>query len=86
MKIVSSITLTLAASALLLLGTPRAAQAQTDCLSCHADTTMQDGSGHNVGVDAHKFGASIHGVLKCGDCHITIKDYPHPDQITPVKC
>jgi predicted CXXCH cytochrome family protein len=47
---------------------------------------MQDASGHNVGVDAHKFGESIHGVLKCGDCHTTIKDYPHPDQVTPVKC
>jgi hypothetical protein len=24
--------------------------------------------------------------MKCGDCHTTIKDYPHPDQVTPVKC
>jgi predicted CXXCH cytochrome family protein len=37
-------------------------------------------------VDAHTFGASIHGSLKCGDCHTAIKDYPHPDQMTPVKC
>jgi hypothetical protein len=37
-------------------------------------------------VDAGVFGASLHGSLKCGDCHATIKDYPHPDQVTPVKC
>jgi predicted CXXCH cytochrome family protein len=24
--------------------------------------------------------------MKCGDCHTTIKDYPHPDPVTPVKC
>ena len=86
MKTVSSITLTLAVSTFLFFATPRALVAQTDCLGCHGDTSMQDASGHNVGVDAHKFGESIHGVLKCGDCHTTIKDYPHPDQVTPVKC
>ena len=74
MKTVSSITLTLAVSTFLFFATPRALVAQTDCLGCHGDTSMQDASGHNVGVDAHKFGESIHGVLKCGDCHTTIKD------------
>ena len=86
MKTVSSISLTLGACALLFFATPRAVMAQTDCLSCHADTTMQDGSGQNVGVDAHKFGDSIHGVLQCSQCHTTIKEYPHPDQQAPVKC
>jgi predicted CXXCH cytochrome family protein len=49
--------------------------AEADCLECHGDK-----------VDASTFGASLHGSLKCGDCHSTIKDYPHPDQVTPVKC
>ena len=84
MKIVSSITLTLAA--VLFLGAPRAGLAQTDCLSCHADASMQDGSGKSLAVDGHIFAESIHGSLKCGDCHAAIKDYPHPDPVTPVKC
>jgi predicted CXXCH cytochrome family protein len=37
-------------------------------------------------VDAQKFGTSIHGSQKCNDCHTSIKEYPHPDQVTPVKC
>ena len=84
MKTASSIALAL--GALLAVAAPRAAWTETDCLSCHADASLQDASGKSVGVDAHTFGLSIHGSLKCGDCHATIKDYPHPDQITPVKC
>ena len=86
MKTVSSITLTLAAAALLLFAAPRAAHAQTDCLGCHGDSSMQDASGHSISVDGDKFHSSIHGVLKCNDCHITIKEYPHPDKIEAVKC
>jgi predicted CXXCH cytochrome family protein len=84
MKIASSIALVL--GALLVVSAPCAARGETDCLSCHGDKSLQDASGHSVGVDAHTFGASIHGSLKCGDCHTAIKDYPHPDQMTPVKC
>jgi predicted CXXCH cytochrome family protein len=47
---------------------------------------MQDSAGHNAGVDAPKFAASIHGSMKCGDCHADIKEFPHPDKIAPVKC
>jgi predicted CXXCH cytochrome family protein len=86
MKTASSFMLTLIALGSLLVGVPSNVQAETDCLACHADKTMQDGAGHNIGVDAQRFHSSIHGVLKCNDCHATIKDYPHPDQVTPVKC
>jgi len=61
-------------------------QAQTDCLACHADTSMQDSAGHNIGVDAGKFGSSIHGGLKCSDCHADIKEYPHPEHLKKVQC
>ena len=37
-------------------------------------------------MDAHNFGASIHGSLKCNDCHADIKEYPHPDKVKPVEC
>ena len=86
MKTGSSIALALAACALLLLAAPRRAEAQTDCLACHADAGLQDASGHSVAVDAAKFHLSIHGSLQCGDCHTAIKDYPHPDKVTPVQC
>ncbi|MGA2888340.1 MAG: cytochrome c3 family protein [Terracidiphilus sp.] len=88
MKIAPSMALTIVAfaGALLVLAAPSIAKAETDCLSCHGDASMQDASGHSVGVDAGKFGASLHGSLKCVDCHTTIKDYPHPDQVMAVKC
>ena len=82
----TAFSMALVLGALLVAAAPRFAHAQADCLSCHGDASLQDASGKSVSVDAHNFGASIHGSLKCGDCHITIKDYPHPDQITPVKC
>ena len=63
-----------------------AASAQTDCLACHGDLTMTDGSGHKIGVDGNKFHSSIHGSLQCGDCHADIKEYPHPDHPAKVQC
>jgi len=84
MKIAYSVAL--AFCALLVIAVPRVAQADTDCLSCHGDKSLQDPSGHSIGVDAGTFGASLHGSMKCGECHATIKEYPHPDQVTPVKC
>jgi len=86
MKTVSWITLTLAASALVLIASPRAVMAQADCLSCHGDAGMQDGTGHSISVDAQKFHSSIHGSLECANCHADIKEYPHPEKVTPVKC
>jgi nitrate/TMAO reductase-like tetraheme cytochrome c subunit len=85
MKTVFSITLTLLASAFLASPTPARSQAALDCLSCHGDAGMQDAAGHNISVDAHKFGDSIHGSLKCNDCHTGIKEYPHPDKVAPVE-
>jgi predicted CXXCH cytochrome family protein len=73
-------------AALLFVGFPFILRAQTDCLSCHADKTMQDASGHSVGVDADKFKASMHGGLGCIDCHTSIKEYPHPELPTHVMC
>jgi len=62
------------------------AQAQTDCLACHGDKTMQDSAGHSIAVDGKTFGDSIHGSLGCNACHADIKDYPHPEHIAPVDC
>lgn len=84
MKFVS--TIALAFGALLFAAAPALAQGNSDCLACHGDAGMQDASGHSVSVDGHKFDASIHGPLQCQSCHTAIKEYPHPEQKTPVKC
>ncbi len=85
MKTASSIALAL--GALLVVAAPRVAQAETDCLCLPRG---QEPAGRRrakvLAWMPATFGASLHGSLKCGDCHATIKDYPHPDQVTPVKC
>jgi predicted CXXCH cytochrome family protein len=86
MKTVSSFALTLFASVLLLAAPGRPLRADTDCLSCHGDPTLQDTNGKGIGVSADKFHASIHGSLKCSDCHKDIHDYPHPDHPAAVQC
>ena len=71
---------------MLVLASPATLLAQTDCLACHSDKTMQDAAGHSISVDGDKFGASIHGSLQCNNCHADIKEYPHPDHIAKVDC
>lgn len=71
---------------LVLASLSPALHAQTDCLSCHGDVTMQDGAGHNVGVDGNVFHSSVHSDLGCSACHSSITAYPHPDHPQAVKC
>jgi hypothetical protein len=77
---------TLGFIALALMLSPLRVSAQSECLTCHGDKTMQDSSGHSIAVDGDKFGASIHGSLQCNNCHADIKEYPHPDHIAKVDC
>lgn len=69
----------------LFLGAAHVA-AQTDCLACHADKSMQDANGHSIAVDGGKFSSSIHGALGCNGCHADIKEYPHPEHPAKVDC
>ena len=71
---------------LLLLTASARLEAQSECLACHGDPTMQDANGHSIAVDGKVFGDSIHGSLKCNDCHVNIKEYPHPEQVVKVEC
>ncbi len=86
MKAIFSFCLILCGLGILLVLPARALFADTDCLSCHNDPTLTDANGHSIGVNADKFHASVHAVLKCNDCHTGFKDYPHPDKPAPVKC
>src|SRR5579875_2056349 len=86
MKIMACVGLTIVASALLLTAAAGPLHAQTDCLACHGDPSMQDASGKTIGVSADKFHASIHGSLQCQDCHTNVKGYPHPANAATVDC
>src|SRR5271165_74816 len=49
-----------------------AAAGDATCLGCHAEKEALH--------------ASIHGSLGCGDCHTTIRAFPHPEHVAPVNC
>jgi predicted CXXCH cytochrome family protein len=72
--------------ALALFVAPHGLHAQSDCLACHGDKSMQDAAGHSIAVDGSTFSASTHGSLKCNNCHADIKEYPHPEHIARVEC
>ena len=73
-------------AAVLIFGCAGSLPAQTDCLSCHGDKTLQDANGHSVSVDGDVFHSSKHGSLGCSDCHKDIKEYPHPEKPAAVQC
>jgi predicted CXXCH cytochrome family protein len=76
----------LAVLALLLAGSARPLRAQTDCLTCHGTPGMTDSSGNSISIDGDKFHSSVHGSLRCTDCHTNVKGYPHPANAAVVDC
>src|SRR5690349_5184429 len=57
-----------------------------DCLACHGEAGMKSDSGRSLHVDAAKFKASMHGALGCTDCHLGVKEYPHPKPMRRPSC
>jgi cytochrome b subunit of formate dehydrogenase len=87
------IYLRILASFLLALSFPLVGAAQTneDCAACHSDPglkTERNGRPFSLFVDAPKMTASVHGRLKCIDCHrdAAVKDFPHPEKLGNVSC
>jgi cytochrome b subunit of formate dehydrogenase len=67
------------------------AQANSDCLACHADKTAsmtKGGRTVSLFVDGATFGKSAHAGLACVDCHrgFSPSDLPHARTIRPVDC
>jgi cytochrome b subunit of formate dehydrogenase len=62
------------------------AASDKDCLVCHGEAGMKSESGRSLRVDAAKFKASMHGALGCSDCHIGVKEYPHPKPMRRPSC
>jgi hypothetical protein len=59
------------ASGLVMLWLPFGATAQEACLSCHGQKGM------TPYVDGSLYKQSVHGGLKCTQCHTDVKGYPH---------
>jgi hypothetical protein len=65
------------------------------CLKCHGDEdekteTRDDGTVVNLYMDYEQFEASVHGELKCHNCHNTIVKLPHeeplPISVSCIEC
>jgi cytochrome b subunit of formate dehydrogenase len=57
------------------------------CLACHGEAEMKSDSGKSLAIDPAKHAASVHGgILGCTDCHISIKEFPHPTKVAKVQC
>jgi cytochrome b subunit of formate dehydrogenase len=57
-----------------------------ECLACHSDVSMKSESGRSLHVDAVKFKDSMHAALGCTDCHVGVKEYPHPKPMGRPSC
>jgi len=91
LRAVLTLLLTVVAYSPSTYGHPRAGNAQTlskdePCLACHGQAGMKSEAGKSISIDAGKRAASVHGILGCKGCHSSIKDFPHPAKISPVKC
>ena len=72
------------------------AQADTltnqSCLDCHEKTPPEKkdkDTESNPAIEilrADAFSKSVHGKLKCIDCHVGITDIPHDDKLPPAQC
>jgi cytochrome b subunit of formate dehydrogenase len=83
--------LILVCSSLPVLLHARAGRAKTfprdePCLACHGQAGMKSEAGKNISIDPRKHAESTHGILGCQDCHVSIKDFPHPEKIAKVWC
>jgi len=67
-----------------------AAPSNSDCLACHEDpklTKKVDGKDVSLAVQPKVFAKSVHGNAACVDCHVGIKEVPHPEgKLPPVQC
>ena len=66
-------------------------QDNSTCMDCHNDPELtMDKKGKTISLGVKKFvlSKSVHGKLKCVDCHqgFNPDDIPHKENITPVNC
>lgn len=61
-----------------------------DCMECHSDSTLTKMSEKGVEVplyvDLSKFSASLHGEFQCTECHASITELPHEEELKKPDC
>ncbi len=66
------------------------AQSVEDCMDCHSDEemtkTVNDSIEVSLFVDLEIYQNSIHGDMECIDCHSTIEDVDHDEELPDVVC
>lgn len=76
---------------LLIFSVPSWAQiGNSDCLSCHSDSTLvvtdSTGAERSLYVDAAKMDYSVHAGFDCVTCHADIQETPHAEHLAPAAC
>ena len=66
------------------------AQSVDECMDCHSDEemtkTVNDSIELSLYVDLALYQKSIHGDMECVDCHSTIEDVDHEEDLPDVDC
>lgn len=81
----AAVLLLLAVSAPMVLG-----QEDSDCLDCHGDPDLffEDGAPMFGFIDPADLSTSVHTIVGCVDCHISLEgaELPHEFEVDPVAC
>lgn len=77
----ASITIAIIFAILLCFGEPAFSQSNEDCLSCHEESE-HDRTGTYDGA----LNMSIHSGMDCIDCHASIEELPHEEEVEDVDC
>ncbi len=74
----------------LILPTAVMALSNSDCLDCHGerDFATEDEHGREISlyVSLETYDYSSHAGFECIDCHSSIEDVPHEENLPPVNC
>jgi formate dehydrogenase gamma subunit len=65
-------------------------QSVDDCMDCHSDEELtkaiNDSTEISLFIELEKYQKSIHGDMECVDCHSTIEDVDHEEELANVNC
>ena len=66
------------------------AQSVEECMECHSDKAMtkitEDSEEISLYVDLERFKQSVHGEMICTDCHSSLENIEHEEDLPRVNC
>ena len=75
---------------ILLLSSMLYAQSIDECMDCHGDKdfskSINDSLELSLYIDLNAYQRSVHGEMECVDCHSSIKDVEHEEDLPNVNC